>query len=58
MTKEILKNHKTKWNTWEILIYTSNIYQCYFTCYEKDSDGHIYHNRWELDINKSKGMIK
>ena len=58
MTKEILVNRKTKWGSWEIVIHTANIYQDYFVSYEKDSAGLIFHNRWELSFDKSRGLIK
>ena len=57
MVKEILVNRKTAWFSWEIIIHTYNIYQDYFVSYEKDVTGQIFHNRWELSFDKSKGLL-
>ena len=58
MTKTIMSNRKTKWFSWEIIIHTANIYNDYFECFEKDVTGQVFHNRWELSLDKSKGLLK
>jgi len=58
MTKTILSNKTTAWDSWEIIVHTANIYNDYFEMFEKDNIGQVFHNRWELSLNKSKGLLK
>ena len=56
MTKEIMVNRKNEFG-WEIIVHTYNIYNDYFVSYQKDNLGQVFHNRWELSFDKSKGKV-